>query len=72
MHTGYTRDRHEAMGEEVIQVDFSLMVANDIERMRVEEAARKAPWVWRFRQVKGREHKIVSAILASIVAFFLR
>jgi hypothetical protein len=55
-----------------MQVDISITVANDIERMRIAEAARKAPWVWRFRQVKSREHKILSTVLASIVMFFLR
>jgi hypothetical protein len=55
-----------------MQVDFSIIVANDIERMRIAEAARKAPWVWRFKRLKSRERKALAAILASTVAFFVR
>jgi hypothetical protein len=47
---------------------FSLIVANDIERMRIEEAARKAPQVWRYQQVRGRERRALARIPAGILA----
>jgi hypothetical protein len=50
---------------------FPLIVANDIENMRIEEAARKAPRAWRYQQIRMRERKAMARILTSILAFFI-
>jgi hypothetical protein len=46
-----------------------LIVANDIENMRIEEAARKALRAWRYQQIRIRGRKAVARILTSILAF---
>jgi len=47
---------------------FPLIVANDIENMRIEEAARKAPREWRYRQIRTRERRVRARIFATILA----
>lgn len=48
-------------------VGFPLIVANDIENMRIEEAARTAPREWRYRQFRMRERRARAKHLASIL-----
>ncbi len=47
---------------------FPLIVANEIENMRIEEAARRAPQEWRYRQVRMRERRTRAKLLANILA----
>jgi hypothetical protein len=49
---------------------FPLIVANDIENMRIEEAARKATLVWRCQQARMRECRTRAKLLAGILAAF--
>ncbi len=49
---------------------FPLIVANEIENMRIEEAARRAPQEWRYRQVRMRERRTRAKLLANILATF--
>ena len=53
-------------------MDISILVDNDIERMRIKESARRARQEWRFRDVKARNRKVLTTVLATVLAFFLR
>jgi hypothetical protein len=53
-------------------VYFPVAVANDIEKLRIADAAREAPAKWRFRRISSRERKVLDAVLTSIAALFMR
>ena len=67
-HAGMEAGVHQGGGT----VYFPVAVANDIEKLRIADAAREAPATWRFRRIRSRERKVLEAVLASITALFMR
>jgi hypothetical protein len=49
-----------------------MQVQNDAAKLEMAQASRKAAEGWRFRHLKPRGQKVLTAILASLVAFLAR
>ena len=47
-------------------------VAGEIAKLNTRRAERKAAENWRFRHLKTRETKVLTAVLASVLGLFLR
>lgn len=47
-------------------------VASDIAKLRVQRAERKAAERWRFRHLKTKESKVLTAVLTSVLGLFIR
>ena len=51
---------------------FEGLIASDIAKLETARAERKAAENWRFRHLKSKESKVLTAIVTSVLQLFLR
>ena len=51
---------------------FESLIASDIAKLETERAERKAAENWRFRHLKAKRSKVLTAIFTSVLALFVR
>jgi hypothetical protein len=51
---------------------FEGYMASEIAKMETKQAERRAAARWRFRHIKSRESKALTAIITSVLGLFVR